>query len=73
MKKITRSSTNKVLSGVLGGAAESFNMNATLLRILFVLLVLATGIFPGVVLYVIAAVALPESGRTRSVDDPRTA
>lgn len=51
--KLTRSRTNRMLAGVLGGLSESFGMNATLLRILFVILLFSTGLMPMAVLYLI--------------------
>lgn len=42
-----------MLAGVLGGLSESFGMNATLLRILFVILLFSTGLMPMAVLYLI--------------------
>lgn len=51
--KLTRSRTNRMLAGVIGGLSESFGMNATLLRILFVILLFSTGLMPLAVLYLI--------------------
>lgn len=47
-----------MLAGVLGGLSESFGMNATLLRILFVILLFSTGLMPMAVLYVILVFVL---------------
>ncbi len=58
-KTFTRS-TNKVLTGVLAGIAEYFNYDPTLVRLLFVLLVLVTGIIPGVLVYILAALVMPK-------------
>lgn len=51
--KLTRSRTNRMLAGVLGGLAESFGINATLLRILFVILLFSTGLMPMAILYLV--------------------
>ncbi len=59
-KKLYKSSTNKVLTGVCGGIAEYINMDPIVLRLLWILLVIATGIAPGVVVYIIAAFVIPE-------------
>ena len=37
-KKLTRSRDNRVIAGVLGGIANYFNWDATLVRIIFVVL-----------------------------------
>ena len=58
-KKQLTKSRDKVMSGVLGGFAEYFSIDATLLRIIFA--TAAVFFFPLVVLYFIAAVVMPES------------
>ena len=49
-RKLYRSKTNRVLAGVCGGLAEYFNLDVTLIRVLFVLLAVLGG--AGLVLYV---------------------
>lgn len=53
-------SDNKILDGVLAGIAEYFNYDPTLVRLLFVLLVLVTGIIPGILIYIVLAVVMPK-------------
>lgn len=65
MKKLYRSSKEKMLSGVLGGLAEYFNVDPTLVRLLFVVLMLITGLFPLIIFYIVAAVIIPDEGRVR--------
>lgn len=48
---IKRSKTNRVFAGVLGGLAEKYDWNPTLLRVVWVLLTLTP--FPGVIIYLI--------------------
>jgi phage shock protein PspC (stress-responsive transcriptional regulator) len=60
MKKLYRSRDNKVWKGILGGVGEYTSVDATVLRLLFVLLVIFTGIFPGVIFYLIAILIVPE-------------
>lgn len=52
------SSTNKVFAGVCGGLAEYFGMNATMLRALWAIVTVMTGILPGIAVYIIAAVVM---------------
>ena len=59
-KKLTKSN-DKVFSGVLGGVADYFNFDATLVRIIFAALVVFTGYFPMGILYIIAAVVMPDA------------
>lgn len=57
-RKLTRSMTDKMIAGVCGGIAQYFNVDATLIRLVFVLLMLA-GIFPGVLAYIVAWIVMP--------------
>lgn len=57
-KKLYRSATDRSIAGVCGGLAEYFNVDTTLVRLAFVLFALAGG--PGVLLYIILWVVMPE-------------
>ena len=56
-KVLTKSSTNKWLFGVLGGFAEYFNIDPTLLRVGFLIFSLLPG--PSVIIYIICALIMP--------------
>jgi phage shock protein C len=56
-RKLYRSKTDRVLAGVCGGLAEYFNLDATLIRVLFVLLAVLGG--AGLVLYVAMWIIVP--------------
>ena len=58
-RRLYRSSTNKVLFGVAGGLGEYFNIDAVLVRVIFVVLCLITVGFP-LILYPILAVIMPK-------------
>ncbi|WP_026559665.1 PspC domain-containing protein [Bacillus sp. J37] len=60
MKKLTRSRQNKKLTGVLGGLSEYLGMDAALVRILFVIVLLFTGLFPMGIIYLISIFLIPE-------------
>ncbi len=60
MKKLHRSKENKIWKGVLGGFGEYFNVDPVLLRIIFIFFVLATGIVPGIITYIIAIFIVPK-------------
>jgi phage shock protein C len=58
-KKMTRSTTNKMIGGVAGGMAAYFNMDPTMMRIIWVAgSILTSG--AGAVLYLILMFVLPE-------------
>lgn len=54
MAKQLRLSKNKLFLGVVAGFAEYFNVDTTLLRLVFAAFVILTGFFPGVFFYFIA-------------------
>ncbi len=57
-KKLYRSLTDRRVCGVCGGLAEYLNMDANVIRLLWVLLSVLGG--GGLILYLIAALILPE-------------
>lgn len=57
-KKLTRSTNDKMLAGVLGGFANYFGWDANLLRILFVASILLPG--PQVIVYIAAWIIMPK-------------
>jgi phage shock protein C len=62
-KKLQLSSNDVKISGVCGGIAEYFDADPSIVRLGWALLVLITGIFPGIILYIIAAMILPKEGK----------
>ena len=57
-RKLYRSKTNRQVAGVCGGLAEYFNLDATLIRILFVVLAVLGGSV--LVLYVAMWIIVPK-------------
>lgn len=60
VKRLYRSNTNKVWLGVMGGFGEYFQLDPVLLRVVFILLTVFTGFFPGLVAYLISAAVMPK-------------
>jgi phage shock protein C len=58
-KKLTRSRTDKKIAGVCGGFADYLEMDVTLVRIVWLMLVFFGGW--GVISYVIAWIVMPEA------------
>ncbi|MDY0097382.1 MAG: PspC domain-containing protein [Candidatus Dojkabacteria bacterium] len=56
-KKLFRSETDKMIGGVCGGLAEYFNIDSTIVRLIFVLIVVYGG--TGLVLYIILWIVMP--------------
>ena len=59
-KKLTRSA-NKVLAGVCGGIAEYFEIDPTLVRVAYAALTIFSAGFPGVILYIIMLILMPQA------------
>jgi phage shock protein C len=57
-RKLYRSRTDRKLAGVCGGLAQYFNIDAILMRVLFVVLALLGG--PGLVIYLVLWIVVPE-------------
>jgi phage shock protein C len=64
MKRIYRSQEDRKIGGILGGLGELFDIDPTLLRLLFVFIGLATGVIPLVVAYLIGWIIIPR-GKNR--------
>ena len=60
MKKLYRSKKDRKIAGVFGGIGEVYEVDSNLMRLLGVLLVLATGVLPVLVTYLIAWMILPD-------------
>ena len=58
-KKLHRSTSQKMLGGVCGGLAEYFDLDVSLIRLIFVGLALLTAILPMVLFYLIAWLIIP--------------
>ena len=57
-KRLYKTNQNKLLCGVCAGVAEYINLDPSVVRLLWVLL--SCMAFAGVILYIVAALILPE-------------
>jgi phage shock protein C len=58
VRRLTRSGTDKMIGGVCGGIAEYFNVDATLVRVITVVLALFFG--GGFIAYLLAWIIMPK-------------
>jgi phage shock protein PspC (stress-responsive transcriptional regulator) len=56
-----RSRKNRVIAGVCGGLAEWLDWDPTLVRILYVLISIFSAAFPGLLVYLVLWIVMPES------------
>lgn len=58
--KLMRSRVDRKIAGVCAGLSEHLGLDTSLVRILWVFLVFASGIFPGLIAYILAWIIIPE-------------
>jgi phage shock protein C len=58
-KKLYRSIHNKMLGGICSGFAEYFELDVSIVRLIFVALDLVTGLIPMLIFYIIAWIVIP--------------
>ena len=59
-KALRRSRTNRMIAGVIGGLAEYWSIDATLARIIFVIVSIVSAAFPGILVYAVLWLIIPE-------------
>jgi phage shock protein PspC (stress-responsive transcriptional regulator) len=59
---LQRSRDQRVLAGVCGGIAEWLGWNAGTVRVLFVLVSVLSAAFPGILVYLLLWILMPERG-----------
>jgi phage shock protein C len=62
--RLRRSRSNKMIAGVLGGLAKYFGFDPTLARVLYVILSVVSVAFPGILVYIILWIIMPEEEET---------
>lgn len=62
MKRLVRPQNDKKLSGLCAGIAEYVGMDVTVIRLIVLTTVILTGVFPGLLIYIIASVITPIEG-----------
>src|SRR5690349_17636959 len=63
MKRLYRSEHDKVFAGVLGGLGEYLDIDPTILRLVYILIAILTGLIPAVIGYIIAYLIVPPKPR----------
>lgn len=58
--RFTRSRSDRMIAGVMGGIAHRLGWSPTLLRIVFVVVSLMSVAFPGIVVYVLLWLLMPQ-------------
>lgn len=59
-KRLTRSHDDRMIAGVCGGIAQYFDVDPTLVRVGYVLLSVVSAGFPGLLIYAVLWMIMPE-------------
>ncbi len=59
MNKLYRSRTDRKIAGVCGGLGEHFNIDLTIIRLIWAVSVICCGF--GILLYILAVLIIPEN------------
>jgi phage shock protein C len=57
---LRRSRSNRMIAGVVAGLARYFDLDVTLARVLFVVVSVCSAAFPGVLVYVVLWILMPQ-------------
>lgn len=60
-RPLRRSRTDRQIAGVVGGLAEYFGMDPTLLRVIYVVGSIVSAAFPGLLVYLLLWILIPEA------------
>ena len=68
--RLFRNTNNKMIGGVASGLADYFDIDVTIVRVIFVLAVFIPVTFPVIFLYITLWIVMPDiAKRTKSVND----
>jgi len=70
MRKLYRSGSDRYLAGICGGLGEYFEIDSTVIRLVFVFFLIITGIVPLTLAYLLAILIIPREP-ARLVSSPR--
>ena len=59
-KRLYRSEKNKVFAGICGGLGEYLGVDPVVLRLFWFLIVIFSGVFPGIIAYILAIFIVPK-------------
>ena len=65
-KRLYKSSTDKKVCGVCGGIANYFDVDPTVIRLIWVIFTLAGG--SGLIAYIIAAIIMPDEMKHKMIE-----
>jgi phage shock protein C len=70
-KKLYRSLTQKMVAGVCGGLAEYFDIDVSIIRLIFIAIALASALIPMFIFYIIAWIVIPSQAASPPAADKK--
>jgi phage shock protein C len=61
-RALRRSRTDRMIAGVCAGLAHHFGLDVTLVRVLYVVVSILSAAFPGILVYIVLWLVIPEEG-----------
>jgi len=58
-RTLSRSLNDRMIAGVMGGIAHRFGWSSTLLRVIYVIVSIASAAFPGILVYLLLWLLIP--------------
>ena len=68
-KRLNRSRSDRKLAGVLGGVADYLGLDPSLVRLVYLIVTILTGIVPGVFLYLAMSFIVPLKPKAESATE----
>lgn len=62
---LLRSREHKIIAGVCGGIADSLGWRPTMVRLVYVIVSIASAAFPGIIVYIFLWILMPKAPRLR--------
>ena len=59
---LSRSRHDRMIAGVMGGIARRLGWSSTLVRVLFVIISIVSAAFPGILVYLVLWLLMPDEG-----------
>lgn len=71
-KKLIRKRNDKILGGVCSGLGEYLELDKNIVRLLWVIITVFTGVWPGVIVYIVAWAIIPEETQSKKPVQKKT-
>ncbi len=69
-KRLYRSRSDRMIAGVCAGMGKYLGIDATVIRLLFALLTIFTGVVPGLILFLVMMFIIPDEPLLSPPDQP---